>query len=194
MSVQASPEVYNTTCAVLASVPFTGRKPVRFDSFGFRSCWSNHRFGSVRFGNVLFRFDVVRPAVLERVTFRPVPKLSGSFRFGSAVSVRLIIPSCIQRLPARDELMADRGRRMSCRHLQSYISKGMWRQGTGSLVGNSYVSTLCPVVIYALTCAFLTSGYQVRRLASRRSGCWHGSVSETGIWLLSEGHIVGDTA
>ena len=28
---------------------------------------------------------------------------------------------------------------------QSYISKGIWRQGVGSLVRNSCVSTLCPV-------------------------------------------------
>ena len=30
---------------------------------------------------------------------------------------------------------------------QSCISKGIWRQGIGSFVRNSYVSTLCPVVI-----------------------------------------------
>ena len=38
---------------------------------------------------------------------------------------------------------------------QSYISKGIWRQGIGSLVKQSYVSTQCPVEKYALTCALL---------------------------------------
>ena len=35
---------------------------------------------------------------------------------------------------------------------QSYISKSTWRQGIGSLVRNSYVSTLCPVVICPYLC------------------------------------------
>ena len=35
---------------------------------------------------------------------------------------------------------------------QSYMSKGIWRQGIGSFVRNSYVSTLCPVVICPYWC------------------------------------------
>ena len=36
--------------------------------------------------------------------------------------------------------------------LQSYMSKGIWRQGIGSFVRNSCVSTLCPVVICPYLC------------------------------------------
>ena len=42
---------------------------------------------------------------------------------------------------------------------QSYISKGIWRQGIGSFVRNSYVSTLCPVVICPYLC---TSEHRLR--------------------------------
>ena len=35
---------------------------------------------------------------------------------------------------------------------ESYISEGIWRQGIGSFVRNSYVSTLCPVVICPYLC------------------------------------------
>ena len=62
--------------------------------------------GSVRFGsdNSFSRFDAVRPSffgrvvarsgsVRFRVRFRPVPELNGSVRFGSAASVRFLIPS-----------------------------------------------------------------------------------------------------
>ena len=35
---------------------------------------------------------------------------------------------------------------------QSYISKGIWRQGIGSFVRNSSASTLCPVVICPCLC------------------------------------------
>ena len=35
---------------------------------------------------------------------------------------------------------------------QSYISKGIRRQGIGSFVRNSYVSTLCPVVVCPSLC------------------------------------------
>ena len=35
---------------------------------------------------------------------------------------------------------------------QSYISKGIWRQGIGSFVRNSNLSTLCPVVICPYVC------------------------------------------
>ena len=35
---------------------------------------------------------------------------------------------------------------------QSYMSKGTWRQGIGSFVRNSHVSTLCPVVICPYLC------------------------------------------
>ena len=38
---------------------------------------------------------------------------------------------------------------------QSNIRKGIRRKGRGSFVRNSYVSTLCPVVMYGLTCALL---------------------------------------
>ena len=34
----------------------------------------------------------------------------------------------------------------------SYISRGIWRQGIGSFVRDSYVSTLCPVVICPYLC------------------------------------------
>ena len=37
---------------------------------------------------------------------------------------------------------------------QSYISKGIRRQGAGSFVRKSYVSTLCPVVIRPHLCTF----------------------------------------
>ena len=40
----------------------------------------------------------------------------------------------------------------STRDIQSYISKGIWRQGKGSFVRNSYVSTRCPVVICPYLC------------------------------------------
>ena len=66
-----------------------------------------NRFGSVRFGNVFFpvrrgsacvfrtrRGSVRFGSVRFRVRFRPVPELNGSVRFGSAGSVRFLIPSC----------------------------------------------------------------------------------------------------
>ena len=40
----------------------------------------------------------------------------------------------------------------SSKHIQSYMIKGIWRQGIGSFVGKSYVSTLCPVVICPYLC------------------------------------------
>ena len=40
----------------------------------------------------------------------------------------------------------------ACLMWQSYISKGIWRQGIGSFVSKSYVSTLCPVVICPHLC------------------------------------------
>ena len=49
---------------------------------------------------------------------------------------------------------------------QSYISKGMWRQGIGSFVRNSYVSTLCPVVICPC-CALLIGSVDRGRWAVR---------------------------
>ena len=45
--------------------------------------------------------------------------------------------------------------------IQSYISKGIWRQGIGSFVRNSYVSTLCHLVI----CPYLRTSKLRRPLA-----------------------------
>ena len=77
-----------------ASVPDFFRKligPVRFGSETNIS-----QFDAVRpafFGRIVARSDSVR----FRVRFRPVPELHGSVRFGSAGSVRFLIPSCITR-------------------------------------------------------------------------------------------------
>ena len=43
------------------------------------------------------------------------------------------------------------------RVLRSYTSKGIGRQGIGSFVRKSYVSTLCPVVICPYLCALLST-------------------------------------
>ena len=47
---------------------------------------------------------------------------------------------------------------------QSYITKGIWRQGIGSFVRNSYVSTLCPVVI----CPYLCTSDSISHAADSR--------------------------
>ena len=64
------------------------KEPLRFDSFRFRTF--RKLIGLVQFGsgNSYFRFDAVRPALVGRVVAR-----SGSVRFGSAGSVRFLIPS-----------------------------------------------------------------------------------------------------
>ena len=122
--------------------------------------------GPVRFGSFL----------------RPVPAGSGinrfgSVRIGSAGSVRfqvsysflsLVPPGprwgarcmyCKQALHEKVCIAYSHllGNSLLCNHshssrCQSYISKGIGRQGTGSFVRNSYVSTLCPVVICPYFC------------------------------------------
>ena len=47
---------------------------------------------------------------------------------------------------------------------QSYMSKGIWRQGVGSFVRKSYVSTLCPVV----TCPYLCTSESDLEMAWQR--------------------------
>ena len=92
------------------------KKTLRFDSFRFRTFSKIHRFGSFRFGNVFFpvrrgsacafltrRGSVRFGSVRLRVRFRPVPELHGSIRFGSAGSVRFLIPSCHWCRQVRDE-------------------------------------------------------------------------------------------
>ena len=87
---------------------FGRKEPVRFDSFRFRTF--RQFIGLVRFGSdkeisvrrgsaCVFRTcrgSVRFSAVRFRVRFRPVPELNGSVRFGSAGSVRFLIPSCYQ--------------------------------------------------------------------------------------------------
>ena len=86
----------------------TSRKePLRFDSFRFRNF--RKLIGSVRFGSErsFSWFDAVRPALFGRVVARSDSVRSGSavssgrFRnsrvwFGSAGSVRFLIPSCLR--------------------------------------------------------------------------------------------------
>ena len=97
----------NDTACLHAS-DYTREEQVRFDSFRFQTF--RKFIGSVRFGsgNCFSRFDAVRPAFIRtrrgsvrfgsvrlRVRFRSVPELNGSVRFGSAGSVRFLIPSCL---------------------------------------------------------------------------------------------------
>ena len=93
-----SPEHHITT----QGIPSAGRN--RFDSFRFQFEISSVRFGSE---NSVSRFDAVRLAFLGRVVarsgsvrfrvrFRPVPELNGSVWFGSAGSIRFLIPSRIR--------------------------------------------------------------------------------------------------
>ena len=90
--------VHGTTmCAEDRCIDQEGTGSVRFVSVLDFSNKYSVRFGSVR----KIRFDAVRPALFGRVVarsgsvrfcvrFRPVPKLNGSVRFGSAGSVRLV--------------------------------------------------------------------------------------------------------
>ena len=79
----------------------SGKEPLRFDSFRFRTFSKIDRFGSVRFGKVVStvrrgsacalrtrRGSVLSGSVRFRVRFRPIPKLNGSVRFGSIRPVR----------------------------------------------------------------------------------------------------------
>ena len=59
--------------------------------------------------------------------------------------------SSVKSHPLVSEHSAAR-REVHSRHGHSYISKGIWRQGTGSFVNTSYVSTLCPVAICPYLC------------------------------------------
>ena len=78
-----------------------------------------------------------------------------------SLGVRECSSSCLLSLRPCSRLAlrgrAARARRRSGRQqwqsmLQSYINKGIRRQGIGSVVRNSYVSTLCPVVICPNLC------------------------------------------
>ena len=53
--------------------------------------------------------------------------------------------------------------------IQSYISEGTWRQGIGSFTRNSYVSTLCPVVICPCLCPSDASATSRSAFLKRRS-------------------------
>ena len=91
---------------VLGSVKIAGKS--RFDSFGSELFEIlSVRFGSVRFGQSNLpvrrgsacafrtrRGSVWFGSVRFHVRFRPVPELNGSDRFGSAGSVRFLVPSC----------------------------------------------------------------------------------------------------
>ena len=78
-----------------------------------------HRFGSVRLGQVIFpvrhgsacafrtRRGSVRFGSIRRVRFRPVPKLSGSVRFGRFGTV--LIPSCFPVSGAAPSVSRGRG-------------------------------------------------------------------------------------
>ena len=95
------------------------KEPVRLHSFRFRNFRkSSFRFGSVR-TNISFplrrgsacvfrtrRGSVRFGSVRFHVRFRPIPELNGSVRFGSAGSVRFLIPSCAQA-KRRSELEPD---------------------------------------------------------------------------------------
>ena len=90
-----------------------------------------------------------RPARL-RGQVRRQPGLC--FRKGRRVGVGLgrfwsLSPVLLPRVLAR----SGRKGKHKCWN-QSYISKGIWRQGIGSFVRNSYVSTLCPVAICPYLC------------------------------------------
>ena len=71
---------------------------------------------------------------------------------------------------------------------QSYMSKGIWRQGKGPFVGNSYVSTLCPVGIcpYLCTSEFPPRGLTLLRRHS--SGIRNQILS--GHWLARACHCI----
>ena len=70
-----------------------------FENSSFRFC-SVHKHvfpGSTRFGlpfSDASWLGPVRTTLRFHVRFRPVPKLNGSVRFGSAGSVRFLVPSC----------------------------------------------------------------------------------------------------
>ena len=91
-------------------------RSIRFGSGLFKQS-SVRRFGSVRFGSVRFE-QIILPlrrgsacafrtrrgsvrfgSVRFRVRFRPVQELNGSVRFGSAGSVRFLLPSCYTTPP-----------------------------------------------------------------------------------------------
>ena len=88
-----------------AHVITSRKEPVRFDSVSVPDFSRIHRFGSVRFGKLHFqigrgsarifrtRRGLVRfVSVRFFVRFLPVPELIGSVQFGSACSVRFLIP------------------------------------------------------------------------------------------------------
>ena len=55
------------------------------------------------------------------------------------------------------------------RDSQSYTSKGIWRQGIGSFVRNSCVSTRCPVVMCPYLCTSeISNGKTPKRIFARR--------------------------